>query len=258
MMSSLRLRRPLLIALGALAGFLLPILMGASAQLRAESTISPAQTETLEGMIHDYILKHPEVLVESLKKYQEQQQSEVTSRQKQAIAEMNAGLAANGAMLFAGNPKASVTIVEFFDYRCPYCKAVAPKIDALLKDDRDLRIVYMEFPILGPASLVASRAALAAQVQGKYLDFHNALMSHQGKLDDDAIYAIAGSVGLDVDRLKTDMKSPAIDQTLERNADLAEKLDVTGTPAFVVGNAFVPGAVDLDELKRLVASARSS
>jgi protein-disulfide isomerase len=225
-------------------------------QARAED--ATPSTQAIEGMIHDYILHHPEVLVEALKKYQEEQQSASSQQQKQAIAELTAGMAKDQDLLFAGNPKASVTIVEFFDYRCPYCKAVEPKLEALLQDDHDLRIVYKEFPILGPASTTASRAALAARMQGKYLPFHNALMTHQGKLDDETIYALARSVGLDLDRLKADMTAPGVDNTLDRNAALAEQLDVSGTPAFIVGNTFVPGAVDLDELKRLIASARSS
>ena len=155
-----------------------------------------------------------------------------------------------------GSSKPDVTLVEFFDYRCPYCKQVVPALDALLAKDKQLRFVYKEFPVLGPDSVHAARAALAAGKQGKYEAMHRALMAIKGQLDEPAIMKVAASVGLDVERLKTDMAAPETDRALKANVKLAEALDIHGTPGFVIGDEIVPGAVGLDELKRLIEAAR--
>jgi protein-disulfide isomerase len=156
-----------------------------------------------------------------------------------------------------GNRRGDVTLVEFFDYQCGYCKAVHADVRRLIDSDTNIRLVYKEFPILGPASITASRAALAAQRQGKYDALHVALMENRGQLDDDKIYRIAASAGLDLDRLKKDMQAPEISEALQKNLRLASELNIRGTPAFVVGDQIVPGAVGLDKLKELIASGRA-
>src|SRR6266403_3556178 len=120
----------------------------------------------------------------------------------------------------AGNPKGNATLVEFFDYRCPYCKQVEPSLEALLGEDRQLRLVYKEFPVLGPESVTASKAALAARKQGKYDAFHRAMMTIKGQINDTAVYKTAESVGVDVDRLKRDMGAPEIARALKANTEL--------------------------------------
>jgi len=162
----------------------------------------------------------------------------------------------NPATPVGGNPKGNVTIVEFFDYRCPYCKQVLPALQTLLQEDHELRFVYKEFPVLGPASVTAAHAALAAQRQGKYEAFHTAMMAAKGQINEDTIYKVAGSVGLDVDRLKQDMAAPEIEQELKANLALAEALNIRGTPGFIIGKKIVPGALDLDALKDMIAEAR--
>jgi protein-disulfide isomerase len=149
-----------------------------------------------------------------------------------------------------------VTIVEFFDYRCPYCKQVLPSLQALLKEDQKLRFLYKEMPVLGPQSVTAAHAALAAQRQGKYEAFHNAMMATKGQITDETVYKVAGSVGLDVDRLKQDMSAPDVGQALKTNLALATELNIRGTPGFIVGNHIVPGAIDLEALRNMVADAR--
>jgi protein-disulfide isomerase len=155
-----------------------------------------------------------------------------------------------------GNPRGAVTVVEFFDYRCPYCKQVEPALEALLGEDRQLRFVYKEFPVLGADSVTASRAALAAKKQGKYDAFHRAMMTLKGQINEAAVFKTAESVGLDVERLKRDIASPEVARALKANTDLAEALDIRGTPAFVIGDEIVPGAIDLASLKQLIATAR--
>src|SRR5204863_10076616 len=156
----------------------------------------------------------------------------------------------------AGNPNGDVSLVEFFDYRCPYCKQVVPSLEALLAEDRQLRLVYKEFPVLGPDSVTAARAALAARKQDKYDAMHRALMAQKGQLDEAAVFRVASSVGLDVERLKRDMAAPDIDRMIKANTSLASALDIRGTPGFVIGDEIVPGAISLQALKQLIDTAR--
>ena len=151
-----------------------------------------------------------------------------------------------------------MTLAEFFDYRCPYCKQVLSSVETLLAEDKRLRFVYKELPVLGADSVTAARAALAARKQGKYDAMHRALMSIKGQIDEAAVFKAAGSVGLDVERLKRDMAAPEIDRMLKANSSLAEALEIRGTPAFVVGDEIVPGAIGLDTMRQLVEAARHS
>ncbi|WP_246148921.1 DsbA family protein [Skermanella pratensis] len=240
-------------ALSALVGLASPT--GAQAQQPALDT--PAGKAAIEQIVRDYLLAHPEVLVESLTAFQERQEAAQAEAQRGALVSRQEELFRNPASPVAGNPQGDVTLVEFFDYQCGYCKTVHADVRRLLESDGKLRLVYKEFPILGPASLTASRAALAAHRQGKYEALHVALMENRGQLDDDKILRIAGSVGLDMERLKRDMESPEIQEALQRNLRLASELNIRGTPAFVVGDQIIPGAVGLDRLKELVAAGRA-
>jgi protein-disulfide isomerase len=140
-----------------------------------------------------------------------------------------------------GNPAAHVAIVEFFDYQCPYCKAIQPKLEALVHDDHDVKLVIKEFPILGPASIVATKAALAAVRQGKYEAYHNAMMAFRGRLTDEVIFQTAKDVGLDVDRLRKDMDAPEVADTIIANMNLARAMKISVTPAIIVGNHIYAG-----------------
>jgi len=155
-----------------------------------------------------------------------------------------------------GNPKGDITVVEFFDYNCGYCKRVAPTVSAVLNNDPNVRIVYKEFAILGPQSLVAARAALAAKRQGKYHEFHDAMMSAE-QADGDSVTATARALGLDYEKLVKDMEDPKITEQLERNYRLATALGINGTPAFVIGDRLVPGAVDETTMMEIIAAERA-
>ena len=146
--------------------------------------------------------------------------------------------------------------MEFFDYNCPYCRRVAPTVVELEKADPDLRLVYKEFPILGPASQFAARAALASVKQGKYVPFHHALMQATEQVTEQSVIEIARTVGLDTDQLTADMQAPAIQDAISRNLRLANALGINGTPSFVIGQEIVPGAADLGTLQDLIARAR--
>ena len=222
----------------------------------AAADFTPIQREAIEGIIRDYLMHNPDVLIEALRGAEDRLNREADARAEKALAQRRSEIFDDPASPVGGNPRGDVTIVEFFDYRCPYCKQVLPALQALLKEDGKLRFVYKEMPVLGPPSVTAAHAALAAQRQGKYEAFHTALMATKGQITEDTLYKLAGSVGLDVDRLKQDMKAPDIDQALKANLALADALNIHGTPGFIIGNHIVPGALDLDTLKSMVADAR--
>lgn len=151
-----------------------------------------------------------------------------------------------------GPSDAKVTLVEFFDYRCPYCKRMAEGIDALLAENPDLKVVFKEFPILAPDSLEASKAALAAHRQNKYLPFHRVMMKHSGAFTPEAIEAMAVEAKLDIDQLRKDMDDPEIIEQLRNNHRLAQKLKIEGTPAFILGDQLIPGAVPIEDLQEAI------
>lgn len=215
----------------------------------AATDFTPAQRQAIEGIIHDYLMHNPDVLIEALRAAED-------AKSKQVLSERHREIFDDPATPVGGNPQGDVSLVEFFDYRCPYCKQVQPTLETLLRKDPNLRFVYKEMPVLGPSSVVAAHAALAARLQGKYEAFHNAMMAAKGQISDDVVYRVAGSVGLDVERLKRDMESPEIDQAVKANLALADALDIRGTPGFIIGNHIIPGAVDLDALKDLIAESR--
>jgi len=218
--------------------------------------LAPEQRREIESVIHDYLLQHPDVLIEALRAAEEKVKTDAGEKAKESLAARSSEVFDDPETPVGGNPKGDVTLVEFFDYRCPYCKQVQPRLQELLAQDRQLRIAYKEFPILGAVSVAAARAALAAHRQSKYETFHDAMMAAKGEITEDTVYRVADSIGLDVDRLKLDMASPQIDAALKANHSLADALDITGTPGFVVGDQIVPGAIDLSSLKELVAGAR--
>lgn len=237
------------VGLGALIG-----MWSAGAATAAE--FSDAQRQAIETIVRDYLMKNPEVMIDVLQAAQEKLKGESRDKSAAALATRKKEVFDDPDAPVAGNPKGDVTLVEFFDYRCPYCKQVQASVETLLAEDKRLRFVYKEFPVLGPDSVTAARAALAARKQGKYDAMHRALMSMKGQLDEAAVFKAAGSVGLDVERLKRDMAAPEIDRMLKANSGLAEALEIRGTPAFVVGDEIVPGAIGLDTMRQLVEAAR--
>lgn len=222
----------------------------------AQEASAPSADAALEQAIRDYILAHPEVIAESLQKYQQQQEEAQKQARAQAVKGLKPQLMNTPASPVLGNPNGDVTVVEFLDYRCPYCKAMHQPIADMIAADGNVRVVIKEFPILGDDSLFAARAALAAGKQGKYAEMHAALMTFKGKLGAQDVENAAGQLGLDVVRLKDDMAAPDVDQELQQNYNLAESLGINGTPAFVIGDTLIPGAIKLEDLKAHIAKAR--
>lgn len=222
-----------------------------------QPALTPDQKNAVEKLIQEYLLEHPEIIVKAIEKLREKQRLAEAERARKALAERHDELFNDKNSPQTGNLKGDVTVVEFFDYRCGYCKGVFESVLKAVKDDGKVRLVLKEFPILGPESRFASQAALASRKQGKYMKFHTALMRARGGLSKEATITIARSVGLDVKRLRDDMNDPAISALIERNFKLAAALNIRGTPAFIVGDRLVPGAVNLETLKSMIAEARS-
>lgn len=236
--------------------------------MAADQAMSPEQKKQFEQVIHDYLVTNPEVLIEASQALQKKQQ-DAMMQQAQSAIKANAAKLFSGSMTLVGNPKGDVTVVEFFDYQCIHCKKMAPVLKALIGKDRNLRVVYKEFPIFGKNSEMASRAALAAAMQGKYMAMHEALIKLDKRLDPTVIDEAAKSVGLDMAKLKTDMNSQAVTDMLEQNRQLAEQLHLMGTPAFIVAktpngqyqagteSAFIPGATSEEALQNLIKEAQA-
>ncbi|HYM71478.1 MAG TPA: DsbA family protein [Stellaceae bacterium] len=217
---------------------------------------TPDQRKAIEGIVRDYLANHPEMLIDALQAADEKLKGEARDKAAKALIEHKKEVFDDPNTPIAGNPKGDVTLVEFFDYRCPYCKQVEPALEKLVAEDRLLKVVFKEFPVLGPESEIAAHVALAAKKQGKYDAFHRAMMATGGHIDEAVIYKVAASVGLDVDRLRQDVKSADIAAQLKANAVLGNQLDISGTPAFVIGDTIVPGALSVDGLRQLIANAR--
>ncbi|MGH6934336.1 MAG: DsbA family protein, partial [Dongiaceae bacterium] len=217
----------------------------------------PAEPAELEMFIHDYLLAHPEIIIESVQRFQLAQQRLQVEQAAKSLVDRRQDLTRSTGSPVLGNPDGDVAVVEFFDYRCPYCKLMATNrfIEAL-EQDGNVRIVLKEWPILGPESEFAARAALAAHRQGKYRELHMALFQFEGKVANPDVLAIAERQGLDMDRLKTDMDSPEVSKELQDNRDLAKAIGVNGTPAFVIDDQLIPGAVDVGEIMKRIAAAR--
>ncbi len=212
--------------------------------------------DEFERRVRAYLLDNPEVIAEAAQRLQARRRAAERSEVQAVLKARADEIFHDPASPIGGNPEGDVTLVEFFDYNCPYCRRVAPVMIEAEDADPNLRIVYKEFPILGPNSVFAARAALAAHGQGRYVAFHKALMQADGVADEETVLAAAAEVGLDLERLEADMKDPAIEAAIERNLALARALRITGTPGFVVGDRVLRGATDLRTLRTLIRQAR--
>lgn len=241
---------------------LAPLLLATFAPARADS-FTPAQRDEIVRIMRNALKQDPSILRDAIDALQADEGSRQEAAARSAIAESRQALTADPADPVAGNPKGDVTIVEFFDTRCPYCRKLEPTIAALLKADHGVRLVYKDLPILGPASVVGSKALLAAQrqedkVPGAYEKLRDALMRPGAEQTREAILGQAGRLGLDTPRLAKDMDEPAIQRRIDTNLRLARSLGIQGTPALVIGDALIPGAVEAGELERAIKNARAA
>jgi protein-disulfide isomerase len=235
-------------------------LMLVVAALAAEPSFSEPQKAEIEKIIRDYLVSHPEVLQEAIAELDKRQSAADTQKAKAAVAANAATLFDSNRQVVLGNSKGDVTLVEFFDYNCGFCKGALPTLIDLMKDDAKLRVVLKEFPVLGPDSVEAAKVAVAVRMQDKtgkkYLDFHQKLLGGRGKADKARALAVAKEVGIDMARLEKDMASDEVRLSLEESLKLAETLSLNGTPSYVVGDDVVVGAVGMEALRGKIAMAR--
>lgn len=239
----------------ALASLLLLPLLALPAQ--AQGLTAEQRSEVLE-ILRQALREDPTILRDALASMEAAEQRDRAAAQRAAIARHAEALFRDAADPEKGNPRGDVTIVEFFDARCGYCKQLQPTMEALLHRDPNLRVVLKDLPILGPGSVLATRALLAAQRQGRYAPLYDALLSLRTEPTEQVLRQQAERVGLDWGRLRRDMEDPAIARRIDQNMQLAQQLGIEGTPALVIGTTLVPGAVDLPTLERLVAEARTA
>lgn len=227
------------------------------------ATAVPLSAQTLteadvRRLVLETILENPEIVMEAVAILQAREQEEQAASAAAAMSENEELLMNDPLAEVFGNPDGDVTMVEFFDYNCGYCRDSSPTVAALLASDPNLRIVMREFPILGEGSVEAARAALAARKQNGYEAFHWALMEMKGQAQLASVLKLAREQGLDVDRLQADMEAPEIDAHIANSMSLAQALGINGTPSFVVGNTLVPGALPLEQLQELIAQEREN
>ncbi|CUS31665.1 DsbA family protein [Candidatus Nitrospira nitrificans] len=211
--------------------------------------------EPADAAIERYIRAHPEVIEQSLQGLLAKREAELRDHHKAALATKQQELLHDPASPISGNLKGDITLVEFYDYRCGFCKKAASAVTELQKEDRRVRVVYKDLPILGEPSELAAKAALASQAQGKHQVFHEALLASHAEMTKESIMKIAVKVGLDTKRLEADMANPMWQTAIDKNRALARDLGISGTPGFIVGNELVPGWLDLKGLKELIARA---
>jgi protein-disulfide isomerase len=235
------------------------LLLAAPAAVAQAPALSDAQKKAVEQIVRDYLIANPEIIQEAVVELERRQQEAQKTSQLSALKSERATLVQSPRGNVVGNPSGDITLVEFFDYNCGYCKRALADLRTLMKGDAKLRVVLKDFPVLGPESVEASRVGLAVkqQISGdKLFDYHTRLMETRGRVNGERAMAVAKEMGLDVARVQKDMDHPEVRAALQENMELGDKLGLTGTPAFVIGDEVISGAVGLDPLRRIVASTR--
>ncbi len=219
--------------------------------------MAPAQqmtNEQVKQLALEAILENPQIIMQAVAILEQRDRERAASGANTVRLQLEQD--SNSPNL--GNPDGDVTVIEFFDYNCPYCRSAGRTVQELLAADANVRVIYREWPILGEDSVFASRAALAARTQGKYEEFHWALMNGEGRASEASILKLARDLGLDVAKLQADMTSPAVEAHIAQSSALASMLGFTGTPAFIVGDRTAPGMLSTDEITAMVAEARAA
>ena len=244
------------------AGLVLALGLAAStapALAQQAQPLSPEQRKAVIDLIRETIIQHPEIIQDALVELERRNTVAQAEAQRSAVASEKARLVDPATSVVIGNPEGDITLVEFMDYNCGFCKRAMEDVVALSKADPKLRVVLKDFPILGPDSVEASRVAVAAkaQLQGqKYFDFHNKLMAVKGRVNGAKALEIAKESGADIEKLKKEMEAPATKAAIEDTVALGDRLGLTGTPAFIIGEEIVFGAVGQAALKQKLDSVR--
>lgn len=213
-----------------------------SAPPEAGTGFTDSQKVSIEQLVRDYLVQNPEILIEMSSQLERQQAQAQQETRQAAIAENADAIYRSANAIVAGNPDGDVTVVEFFDYNCGFCKRAFPDLVKLIDTDSKVRVVLKEFPIFGERSVGAAQVAIAAKNQGKYFELHSEMLKTRGQVTQESALRSAEKLGLDMEKLKRDMKSPEVQAVITGTRELAEKLGVQGTPFYLVGDRTVPGA----------------
>lgn len=222
-----------------------------------EQGLNEVQKAEVRKMVEEYIGQNPDKIIESFKTYQEKQERQSIEDASKKIVEHKDYLTSADAPS-AGNPKGDVTVVEFLDYNCGYCKKAVEDVKKLIETDKNVRVVFHEMPILGPTSAIASQYAHAAHKQGKYFEYHTALLEHHGQIDEAFLQDLGKKLGLDVEKMKKDIESDDVKSDISKSLDVAREVGIQGTPGFIVGEKLYPGYLGEDGLKAAVDEARKT
>jgi protein-disulfide isomerase len=222
----------------------------------AQAEMSADQKKEIEALVRDYILNNGDVLIESVNKHQQKQEETANKQAMEKAAEFLKTIKDDSNLALAGNPKGDVTLIEFFDYNCGYCKKAFEEIQSLVKDDKNIKIVLYDMPILGPSSLEISKWALASKKQGKYFEYHSALMLHSGEKDEAVLKKLAEDVGMDADKLLKDKADPAIEAEIKKHVETAQSLGFAGTPGFLINTNVFRGYIPYDVMKETIKKER--
>ncbi len=219
----------------------------------------PVTRGEIPALVKEALLNEPEMIMEAAKKLREKQEMASRKQAEEGLKKYKDDLFNNPDSPVVGAKDADVTVVEFFDYHCGYCKHMLPVINQILADDKKVRFVFKEFPILSEDSVLAARTALAVSrvAKDKYFDFHSALMKANGKFDEKMLLDTAKKLGIDPAKVKAEMAKPEITAILDKNREIATALNISGTPAIILGDEIAPGAVDVETMKKMLAAARA-
>ncbi len=234
------------------------IAIAALAFALSPNTAAQHERAAIEEIVRNYLMENPEILVEMSNALDVRQSAVEEAARNEALAELGLDALVDPQVAYVSGPEdAPVTVVEFFDYRCGFCKASLPATRAAMENNENVRFAFIEYPILSPESIIAAHAAVAARRQpGKYVPFHIALMEATGNLPRERILSIAQSVGLDVAQLEIDMEDPAVADSIEASRQLADRLLIGGTPTFIIGQEFVIGEMSQEELQHKISEAQ--
>jgi protein-disulfide isomerase len=232
-----------------------------SATAQAQSPVSDGEKRRIESIVREYLLKNPEVLQEALTNLEKKQAEAEEKAKTEAVLTQREAIYRNPQDIVLGNPKGDITLVEFFDYNCGYCKKAMVDVQALVKSDGNIRLIQKDMPVLGQGSVEAARVATAYRMQAtpdKYQEFHTKLLGGRGQANLDRALAVAKEVGADITRLELDMKKPQVVDILQGNLKLADSLKITGTPSYVYGDEVLVGASSLETLKAKTIEVRQT
>lgn len=211
----------------------------------------------IENIIKDYIQNNPEVILESVESYGREQQAAGSEERQKRVEQHLSWLENNDMLPIAGNPDGDITVVEFFDYNCGYCKKALDDVLTIMGEDKGVKFIFVETPILGRTSELAAKWAMAAKLQDKYLEYHIALMKNRGPLNEASLIKAAEKTGLDIDKMKEDASSDMVANKVSEKSLKASQMGISGTPAFIIDGQLYGGYIGTDRMREAIAEARA-